>query len=220
VPAATEALDPITPQYLGDLITWYAVGARTTESQTHREMASGLSAPVGFKNGTDGGLDVALAALKAASRAHAFLGIDRLGRCAVFRTRGNPYGHVILRGGRQPNYDRASVARCEAALAAAGLPQNIVVDCSHGNSGRNETRQAGVFLDVVRQLETGNRSVVGLMLESNLEAGAQPVSGSRTTLRPDVSVTDPCIDWATTRRLLREARSRLKGVMSTPRPLG
>jgi 3-deoxy-7-phosphoheptulonate synthase len=217
VPAAAEALDPITPQYLGDLITWYAIGARTTESQTHREMASGLSAPVGFKNGTDGGLDIAVAALKAASHPHAFLGIDGQGRSAVVRTRGNAYGHVILRGGREPNHDAASVARCEAALRKAGLPCNLVIDCSHGNSGKEPARQTDVFLDGVRQLEAGNRSIVGLMLESNLEAGAQPFCSDRAALRPGQSVTDACLDWETTARLLREAHARLAAILARPR---
>lgn len=219
VPATTEALDPVTPQYLGDLISLYAIGARTTESQTHREMASGLSAPVGFKNGTDGGLDIAVAAMGAASHPHAFLGIDRLGRCAVFRTRGNPHGHVILRGGPQPNYDAASVTRCEASLAAAGLPQNIVIDCNHGNSGKDIALQPGVFLDCVGQIEAGNQSIVGLMLESNLEAGSQAFTGNCETQRPGVSVTDACIGWDTTEGILREARERLKGTLATPRPL-
>jgi len=205
LPLATEALDPISPQDLQDLISWSAIGARTTESQTHREMASGLSMPVGFKNGTDGSLDVAINALQSARHPHHFLGITQQGQSAVFRTRGNSHAHIVLRGGGgRPNYDSVSVALCEKALAAAGLPQNVVVDCSHGNSNKDPSLQPLVAENCVNQVLEGNRSIVGLMLESNLEAGQQPIPPDRSQLRYGVSVTDACIDWATTEALLRE----------------
>jgi 3-deoxy-7-phosphoheptulonate synthase len=212
--AATEALDPITPQYLSDLVSWAAIGARTTESQTHREMASGLSMPVGIKNGTDGSLAVAINALKSVSRPHHFLGINQDGQCAVFRTRGNPDAHVVLRGGgARPNYDSASVAVCEQELAANGLARNIMIDCSHGNSHKDPRRQPLVAEDCARQILEGNRSIVGLMLESNLRAGSQPIPRDRSRLEYGVSVTDPCIDWPTTEKLLRARRERLAPVL-------
>jgi len=212
LPAATEALDPIMPQYLQELITWTAIGARTTESQTHREMASGLSTPVGFKNGTDGSLEVAINALQSARHPHHFLGITQQGQSAVFRTRGNPHAHIVLRGGGgRPNYDSVSVALCEQALAEAGLPQNIVVDCSHGNSNKDPSLQPLVAENCVNQVLEGNRSIVGLMLESHLEAGSQKIPPDRSLLRYGVSVTDACIDWATTERLLRDLDARLRG---------
>jgi 3-deoxy-7-phosphoheptulonate synthase len=210
LPAATETLDPITPQYLGSLITVSAIGARTTESQTHREMASGLSTPVGFKNGTDGDLATAVNALQAASRPHSFLGIDQQGQCAVFRTRGNRHGYLILRGGDQPNYDAATVARAESALDADGLPARIVVDCSHGNSRKDAQMQPEVLDDCVRQRLAGNRSIVGIMLESHLNAGSQPLGPDPSTLRYGVSITDACLDWDTTAQVLRDARERLR----------
>jgi 3-deoxy-7-phosphoheptulonate synthase len=211
LPCATEALDPITPQYLADLIAWSAIGARTTESQTHREMASGLSMPVGIKNGTDGNRAVAINALLAVARPHAFLGIDPQGRCALTYTRGNRYAHIVLRGGASPNYDTVSVALTEQELEKAGVARSILVDCSHGNSGRDAARQPLVFMDVVHQIVEGNRSIVGAMIESNLEWGSQPL-GERSKLRYGVSITDPCIDWATTEKLLREARAKLSGL--------
>lgn len=214
LPTATEALDPITPQYLSDLVTWTAIGARTTESQTHREMASGLSTPVGFKNGTDGSLGVAISALHSVSRPHHFLGINQNGQCAVFRTRGNGAAHVVLRGGgKEPNYDAASIAQCEQALRAEGLPANIVVDCSHGNSNKNHTRQALVAEDCIEQIVRGNRSIVGLMLESHLHAGNQPIPKDLAQLRYGVSVTDACMDWATTESVLRRANQELTSVV-------
>jgi 3-deoxy-7-phosphoheptulonate synthase len=214
LPASTEALDPITPQYLSDLITWTAIGARTTESQTHREMASGLSTPVGFKNGTDGSLTVAINALHAASRPHHFLGINQDGQSAVFRTRGNRYGHVVLRGGGgRPNYDSVSIAVCEKELAAAKLPLNIAVDCSHGNSNKDYRLQPLVAENCVNQIIEGNTSIVGLMLESNLGAGNQSIPQDLSKLKYGVSVTDACIDWPATEKLLREARSRLHDVL-------
>jgi len=214
LPTATEALDPIMPQYLGDLIAWYAIGARTTESQTHREMASGLSAPVGFKNGTDGSLTVAINALKSARQPHHFLGINEDGRTAVMQTRGNAYGHVVLRGGAgRPNYDSVSVALCEQELRKAGLPERIVIDCSHGNSNKDPSLQPLVARDCIEQVANGNRSIIGLMLESNLEAGNQEIPADRSKLRYGVSVTDGCIDWAATDKSLRELAVLLKPVV-------
>ncbi len=213
LPCGTEALDPITPQYLSDLVAWSAIGARTTESQTHREMASGLSMPVGIKNGTDGNRAIAINALEAVSKPHAFLGIDPTGRCAVTSTRGNRHAHIVLRGGAAPNYDSVSVALTEEELARAGLAPNIVVDCSHGNSGKDPERQPLVFADCVHQIVEGNRSIVGAMLESNLGWGNQPLA-SRASLRYGVSITDACIDWETTARTLRAGREKLRRVLA------
>ncbi len=211
---ATEALDPITPQYLQDLIAWSAVGARTTESQTHREMASGLSSAVGFKNGTDGSLDVAINALQSVSSPHRFLGINSAGQVAVIHTRGNRYGHVVLRGGGGlPNYDASNVARCEAALEQAGLVPNLMVDCSHANSSKDPARQPEVLADVVSQIEQGNRSIIGVMIESNLGFGNQPLPKDPSELQYGVSITDGCIDWQTTETNLREAAERLRAVL-------
>jgi 3-deoxy-7-phosphoheptulonate synthase len=208
LPAATEALDPLTPQYIGDLISWTAIGARTTESQTHRELASGLSTPVGFKNATDGSIEVAINAIKAAQSPHHFLGFTEAGLPAVFSTAGNPYPHLVLRGGRAPNHDPASVQRTEESLRKAGLPASIIVDCSHGNSEKQPERQAGVLQDILAQLEAGNRSIVGFMLESFLETGSQPFPTDLTQLRYGVSVTDACIGWDLTEKLLRDAHAR------------
>lgn len=214
LPTATEALDPIMPQYFGDLISWAAIGARTTESQTHREMASGLSTPVGFKNGTDGSLSVAINALQSAREPHAFLGINQEGRTAVFRTRGNAYGHIVLRGGGgRPNYDSVSVALAEKALREAELPAHIVVDCSHANSNKDPSLQPLVVRDCVEQVVNGNRSIVGLMLESNLHAGNQKLTGDPADLKYGVSITDACIDWPTTEAALRESASLLRPVL-------
>lgn len=214
LPTATEALDPIMPQYLGDLVTWTAIGARTTESQTHREMASGLSTPVGFKNGTDGSLDVAINALKSAVQPHHFMGINQQGRTAVFQTRGNPYGHVVLRGGGdRPNYDSVSIALCEQELDKAGLPHRIIVDCSHANSNKDHNLQPLVARDCVEQVVNGNRSILGLMLESNINAGNQKLGADPTQLEYGVSVTDACIDWDTTEKTLRRAREHLLPVV-------
>lgn len=210
MPAATEALDPIVPQYLGDLISWYAIGARTTESQTHREMASGLSAPCGFKNGTDGGVEVACQAMQAAATPHHFLGIDVDGRTAVIRTHGNRQAHVILRGGGTPNYDAVNIALCLERLLANGLEPAVMVDCSHGNSAKDPERQSDVARDVVGQRVAGNDAIMGLMLESHLHAGKQTLSGDRARLRYGVSITDGCIDWASTATLLREIAMQLR----------
>ncbi|MEI8169483.1 MAG: 3-deoxy-7-phosphoheptulonate synthase [Rhodoferax sp.] len=211
LPCGTEALDPITPQYLGDLIAWSAIGARTTESQTHRELASGLSSPVGFKNGTDGNLEVALNAMLSAAQPHSFLGINGDGQVAITHTRGNAFGHLILRGGAVPNYDSVAVAEAEAALTAAKLPVNIVVDCSHANSRKNHALQTLVLKDVVHQIADGNRAIKGVMLESNLFEGNQKL-GKPQDLRYGVSITDACIDWDTTATCLRDAAARLSSI--------
>jgi 3-deoxy-7-phosphoheptulonate synthase len=211
LPAATEALDPVMPQYLSELVTWTAIGARTTESQTHREMASGLSTPVGFKNGTDGSLAVAINALQSARHPHHFLGITQRGQSAVFRTTGNLYGHVVLRGGGgRSNYDAESVRRAERDLEHAGLRQSVMVDCSHGNSSKDPERQRLVAEDVVHQIGAGNRSIVGVMLESHLHGGSQPIPADRSQLKYGVSVTDACLDWASTERLLRSMDLQLR----------
>ncbi|HEX7374489.1 MAG TPA: 3-deoxy-7-phosphoheptulonate synthase [Steroidobacteraceae bacterium] len=211
MPAATEALDPIMPQYLSELITWTAIGARTTESQTHREMASGLSTPVGFKNGTDGSLTVAINALQSARHPHHFLGITQQGQSAVFRTRGNKYGHIVLRGGgARTNYDSVSLALCERELEKAELPPNVVVDCSHGNSNKDPGLQPLVAENLGNQILEGNRSIVGFMLESNLHWGSQPLSAKHEELKYGVSVTDACIDWETTEGLLLSLDERLR----------
>ncbi len=216
LPTSTEALDPISPQYLQDLISWNAIGARTTESQTHREMASGLSAAVGFKNGTDGGLDVAMNALNSAANPHRFLGINSQGQVSVFSTRGNAYGHVVLRGGSAgPNYDSVHIKLCEDALEKAGLPQNIMVDCSHANSSKQPHLQPLVAENVINQILVGNKSLVGLMIESNLKAGNQSIPENLEDLEYGVSVTDGCIDWDTTEQCLREMREKLKGKLAS-----
>ena len=213
LPVATEALDPLTPQYIGDLIAWTAIGARTTESQTHRELASGLSTPVGFKNATDGGIEVAINAIKAAQSPHHFLGFTDGGLPAVFATSGNPYPHLVLRGGKAPNHDAASVKQAEAALQKAGLPQSIIVDCSHGNSEKRPERQADVMRDILTQIEAGNQSIAGFMLESFLEPGSQPFPADPAQLRYGVSITDACLGWDTTEQLLRTAHERHKTVI-------
>jgi len=214
LPAGTEALDPISPQYMSDLVSWYAIGARTTESQTHREMASGLSSPVGFKNGTDGSLEVAVNALHSAASPHSFLGISQQGQCAIIRTRGNRYGHVVLRGGGgRPNYDSVSVALCEQQLIKAGLPANLVVDCSHANSNKDPALQPLVMENCVNQILEGNRSIVGMMVESNIDAGNQSIPADLRQLRYGVSVTDACVDWPTTEKMLRDARTRLRDAL-------
>ena len=211
LPCATEALDPISPQYLGDLIAWTAIGARTSESQTHREMSSGLSTPVGFKNATDGDLSVAINAIISAANPHSFLGINAQGKTSVVRTRGNRYGHVVLRGGDgKPNYDSVSISLAEDALAKAKLAQNLVVDCSHANSFKKPEMQPLVITDCAQQILHDNRSIVGLMIESNIEAGNQSIPADRSQLKYGCSVTDACIDWATTETSLRDLHLALK----------
>lgn len=211
LPLATEALDPISPQYLQDLISWSAIGARTTESQTHREMSSGLSCAVGFKNGTDGSLDVAVNAMKSVSHPHNFLGIDPQGHVSTVSTAGNTYGHVVLRGGNgKPNYDSVSVSLCEKALEAARLRSNIMVDCSHANSSKDPAMQPLVAENVANQILEGNTSIIGLMIESNLLAGNQAIPEDPANLKYGISVTDACIDWATTEDTIRKLRDIIK----------
>jgi len=215
LPSATEALDPISPQYLHDLISWSAIGARTTESQTHREMASGLSSAVGFKNGTDGGLTVAINALQSVSKPHRFLGINTEGQVAIIHTRGNSYGHVVLRGGNgKPNYDSVSVAICEQELAKAKVTPNIMVDCSHANSNKNHELQTLVMENVANQILEGNKSIIGLMVESNIGAGNQNIPANLCDLKYGVSVTDACIDWETTEKAIRKMRDTIKNTLA------
>jgi len=208
IPTGTEALDPISPQYLSDLFSWAAIGARTTESQTHREMASGLSTAVGFKNGTDGNLDVAINAMQSAANPHAFLGINVDGQVTVLNTSGNAYGHIILRGGREPNYDSVNVALTEEALKQAGLPKRIMIDCTHANANKDHERQRLVTQNVAEQLAAGNDSIIGIMLESHLNAGNQKLVDP-ANLEYGVSVTDACINWETTEALINELHGTL-----------
>ena len=212
LPAGTEFLDPIVPQYLDDLVAWAAIGARTTESQTHRQMASGLSMPVGFKNGTDGGLQVAVDAMLSARHPHSFLGIDGGGLTSIVRTTGNPYGHVVLRGGKAgTNYDPDSIAAAAAALKKAGLPAGLMVDCSHANSAKVFARQEEVWNSLVQQRLAGSKAIVAAMVESHLQEGSQPLVADRSKLRYGVSVTDACVGWETTERMLRHAYEVSKG---------
>jgi 3-deoxy-7-phosphoheptulonate synthase len=207
--AGTEFLDPFTPQYLADLISWGAIGARTTESQTHRQMASGLSMPIGYKNGTGGSLQIAVDAMMAARSPHAFLGIDLDGRASVINTAGNKAQHLILRGGASgPNYDEETVAKAGTLLSGAGLKPNVVIDCSHANSNKDHNRQPIVFRDAIRQRNAGNGGVIGVMLESHLNEGNQSL-GDPADLKYGVSITDACINWETTEELLREAHANL-----------
>jgi 3-deoxy-7-phosphoheptulonate synthase len=214
LPVSTEALDPISPQYLQDLITWSAIGARTTESQTHREMASGLSSAVGFKNGTDGGLSVAINALRSAAQAHRFLGINSQGQVSVFTTRGNAYGHVVLRGGSGgPNYDSVNVKLCEQALSNVGLPGNVMVDCSHANTNKDPSLQPLVAENVANQIVAGSQSLMGLMIESNINAGNQSLTTDKQDLQYGVSITDGCIAWEETQACLRSLRKMLLDIL-------
>ena len=218
LPLATEALDPISPQYLQDTITWTAIGARTTESQTHREMSSGLSSPVGFKNGTDGSLDVAVNAMKSVVSGHAFLGINPQGQVAITKTMGNQYGHVVLRGGGgKPNYDSVSIALCEQALEKAKLPTNIVVDCSHANSNKDHNVQPLVLDDIAHQIKDGNRSICGVMIESNINEGNQSIPDDLSQLKYGVSVTDACISWESTEKSLKKMADTLSGHLNNRR---
>ncbi len=210
LPLATEALDPNSPQYLGDLFSWSAIGARTTESQTHREMASGLSMPVGFKNGTDGSLATAINAMRAASMQHRFMGINQAGQVCLLQTQGNPDGHVILRGGKAPNYGPEDVAQCEKEMQKAGLRPSLMIDCSHGNSNKDFRRQTGVAESAVAQIKDGNRSIIGLMIESNLFEGNQSSEQPRNEMKYGVSVTDACISWETTEALLCDIHEDLR----------
>ncbi len=214
LPTATEALDPISPQYLQDTISWSAIGARTTESQTHREMSSGLSVAIGFKNGTDGGLGVAINALGSVAHPHSFLGINREGQVSIVRTKGNPYAHVVLRGGGgKPNYDSVNVALCEQALEKADLAKNIMIDCSHANSNKDPALQPLVMQDATNQIMDGNKSIIGLMVESNLNWGSQSIPEKLEDLKYGVSVTDACIDWETTEKAILDMHAKLKDVL-------
>jgi 3-deoxy-7-phosphoheptulonate synthase len=210
LPTATEFLDPITPQYVADLVCWGAIGARTTESQTHRQMASGLSMPLGFKNGTDGSLQAAVNAIKAAGQPQTFLGINLDGAASAVVTRGNPNCHVVLRGGAAgPNYSPDHIAQTEELLAKANLPKSILVDCSHDNSAKKPELQPEVMRALLTQIAAGNRSIMGAMIESNLSAGNQAFPVPKETLRYGVSITDGCIDWTTTEALVREIHTAL-----------
>lgn len=210
LPIANEALDPISPQYMQDLISWSAIGARTTESQTHREMASGLSVPIGFKNGTDGGLEVAINALQSASRGHSFLGIDNTGKVSIVHSSGNQYSHIVLRGGGgKPNYDSVNVRLTERELKANNLPTNIMVDCSHANSSKDPELQPLVLDNIAQQILEGNQSIIGVMLESHLKAGNQKLTDDKSALEYGKSITDGCIDWETTESALRQLAKKI-----------
>lgn len=214
VPTATELLDPITPQYIADLVCWSAIGARTTESQTHRQMASGLSMPLGFKNGTDGGIAVAINAIKAASQPQTFLGIDNEGKANALTTKGNPNCHIVLRGGSGgPNYSAKDVAQAREQLGDAGLSPSIMIDCSHANSGKDHQRQLAVFEELVRQSIT-DESVIGAMIESNLKAGKQHFPQAIESLEYGVSITDGCIDWASTESIMLSAHQSLAPIFT------
>lgn len=216
LPCATEALDPNSPQYYQDLISWSAIGARTTESQTHREMSSGLSSPVGFKNGTDGGLTVATNAMQSVKHGHSFLGLSDQGQVSVIRTKGNPYAHVVLRGGNgKPNYDAGSVAETENALAKAKVSNKIMIDASHANSNKDPFLQPLVLKNLTEQILDGNKSIVGIMVESHLKGGRQDIPKDLSQLEYGKSVTDGCIDWETTEQTLLEMDAALKDVLPT-----
>jgi 3-deoxy-7-phosphoheptulonate synthase len=204
LPTGTEFLDLLSPQFIADLIAWGAIGARTTESQSHRQLSSGLSCPLGFKNGTDGGVQIAADAIVAARAPHAFMGMTKMGMAAIFETRGNDDTHVILRGGKQgPNYDAASIDACSAILARAGLREQVMVDCSHANSNKSHSRQADVAADLAGQIAGGDRRIIGVMIESHLEEGRQDLTPG-VPLRRGVSITDACLGWAQTEPVLRQ----------------
>jgi 3-deoxy-7-phosphoheptulonate synthase len=209
MPAATEALNPITPQYLADLISWCAIGARTTESQTHREMSSGLSMTVGFKNGTDGNLKMAVNAIKACSSPQSFLGINDKGQISIFKAKGNKSSHIILRGGVKPNYHSKDIERCEKLLQKNDLPERIMVDCSHDNSNQDYRLQGNVVEEISAQIVAGNKSIFGIMLESNLFSGNQKILDNQNEMKYGVSVTDGCIDWEETQSVLRRLAETL-----------
>jgi 3-deoxy-7-phosphoheptulonate synthase len=209
VPAAVEMLDPVTPQYTADLVTWAAIGARTSESQTHRQLASGLSMPVGFKNATDGSMQVAVDAVKTAASKHSFIGVTDDGRTGVFNTTGNKHCHVVLRGGSgKPNYGSEHIAYARELLKKAGLTPSIMVDCSHDNSAKQPERQVEVMKDVVAQVTAGDRDIIGTMLESNLRTGRQDMT-DRSSIEPDLSITDACLGWQETEELLRQVYADL-----------
>jgi len=212
MPAATEALNPITPQYLADLISWCAIGARTTESQTHREMSSGLSMTVGFKNGTDGNLKMAVNAIKACSSPQSFLGINDEGQISTFKAKGNKSSHIILRGGVKPNYHSKDIERCEKLLQKNDLPERIMVDCSHDNSNQDYRLQGNVVEEISSQIVAGNKSIFGIMLESNLFSGNQKILDNQNEMKYGVSVTDGCIDWEETQSVLRRLAETISNI--------
>lgn len=215
LPIANEALDPISPQYMQDLISWSAIGARTTESQTHREMASGLSVPIGFKNGTDGSLGVAINALQSVSSGHSFLGIDGEGKVSIVHSSGNQYSHIVLRGGGgKPNYDSVNVKLTERALKEKNLPSNIMIDCSHANSNKDPQLQPLVLDNIAQQILEGNTSIIGVMLESHLKAGNQKLTDDKSALEYGKSITDGCIDWETTEKSLTSLADKLRNYKS------
>lgn len=217
LPIANEALDPISPQYMQDLISWSAIGARTTESQTHREMASGLSVPIGFKNGTDGGLDVAINALQSVINGHSFLGIDADGKVSIVHSTGNRHSHVVLRGGGgKPNYDSVNVKLTERALRDKGLPINVMIDCSHANSDKDPELQPLVLDNLCQQILEGNQSIIGAMLESHLKAGKQKLTEDKSQLEYGKSITDGCIDWQTTETSLVKLHDKLAAFRNSP----
>ena len=209
IPSATEALNPITPQYLGDLISWCAIGARTTESQTHREMSSGLSMTVGFKNGTDGNLNMAINAIKACSSPQSFLGINDEGQISTFKAMGNKSSHIVLRGGAKPNYNKDDIIKCENLLKENGLAARIMIDCSHDNSNQDYRNQGKVIEDITNQIAAGNKSIFGLMLESNLFSGKQKILDIKDEMQYGVSVTDGCIDWLETHKVIKQLAIKL-----------
>ena len=210
LPTATEFLDPVVPQYIADLVSWAAIGARTTESQTHRQLASGLSMPVGFKNSTDGSLQIAIDAMRSAMSPHSFLGIDQEGVTSIVRTTGNPDGHIVLRGGRlNTNYDAESIRAAAEILKKSGLPETLMVDCSHANSAKQHARQEDVWHSLVEQRKGGTKAITGVMIESNLMEGAQPIPSDLSALRHGVSVTDACLGWDVTERMLRWGHEEL-----------
>jgi 3-deoxy-7-phosphoheptulonate synthase len=211
LPAATEFLDPISPQYVADLISWAAIGARTIESQTHRQMASGLSMPVGFKNATDGRLQVAIDAIQSAMHQHSFLGIDQDGHSSVITTKGNPFGHLVLRGGsRGPNYDAENIAQAEKKLSKGDLTPRLLVDCSHANSGKKFSNQVRVWQDILDQKQHGNKSIAGVMIESNICSGNQKFPVKPDELQYGVSITDECVSWEETEKMLRDGAEFMK----------
>lgn len=213
IPLAKEALDPNTPQYIGDLFSWAAIGARTTESQTHREMASGLSMPIGFKNSTDGSLNTAINAISAASMSHCFVGINQKGQVSLLKTKGNANSHIILRGGKKPNYYIKDIIQCEKEMIKSGIQPSIMIDCSHGNSNKNYLLQPNVANTVISQIEEGNQSIIGLMIESNINEGNQSTDQLKSKMIYGVSVTDPCINWTMTEKLLIDISQRLKLIL-------
>ncbi|MFZ2844779.1 3-deoxy-7-phosphoheptulonate synthase [Psychrobacter sp.] len=214
LPCATEALDPNTPQYMQDLISWSAIGARTTESQTHREMSSGLSCPVGFKNGTDGGMTVAVNAMQAVKAGHSFLGLSSDGKVCIIKSKGNPYAHVVLRGGNgKPNYDETAVEQVENALAEGKTSGKIMIDSSHANSGKDPYLQPMVIQNVAEQIKNGNKSIIGMMIESHLKGGNQKLTADLDALEYGVSITDGCLDWDSTVKALHDLRDMVKDVL-------